>query len=167
MHCSHTHASRCAALTHVAVSMAHLVQLVRKLQDAVIKVGGDLRSPAAEHQPSRRALRVRVEIMGSHKCGTVGESQPVLTMINPNISTRTRIDAPCMPCLRHGDPIHAKNGRCPTHAPVRRHAGAAAVSAAGSPAAPRSAAAPSPWCWQPPVRAVSILTFVIGTAGVT
>jgi hypothetical protein len=35
-------------------------------------------------------LRVRVEIMGSQKCGIVGKSQSVLMMINPMISTRTR-----------------------------------------------------------------------------
>jgi hypothetical protein len=37
-------------------------------------------------------IRVRVEIMGSQKCGIVGESQPVLMMINPIIFTRTRTD---------------------------------------------------------------------------
>jgi hypothetical protein len=36
-------------------------------------------------------MRVRVEIMGPGKCGNVGESQPVLIIINPIISTRTRI----------------------------------------------------------------------------
>ena len=37
-------------------------------------------------------LRVRVEIMGSQKCGIVGKSQSVLIMINPIIIfTRTRI----------------------------------------------------------------------------
>jgi hypothetical protein len=35
-------------------------------------------------------LRVRVEIIGSQKCGIVGKSQSVLIMINPIISTRTR-----------------------------------------------------------------------------
>jgi hypothetical protein len=35
-------------------------------------------------------LRVRVEIMGSQKCGTVGKSQPVLVMSIPITSTRTR-----------------------------------------------------------------------------
>jgi hypothetical protein len=34
---------------------------------------------------------VRVVIMGSQKCGIVGKSQPVLSMIDPMISTRTRI----------------------------------------------------------------------------
>jgi hypothetical protein len=34
--------------------------------------------------------RVRGEIMGSQKCRIVGKSQPVLTMINPIIFTRTR-----------------------------------------------------------------------------
>jgi hypothetical protein len=39
-------------------------------------------------------VRVRVEIMGSPKCGTVGKSQSVLMMINPMILfTRTRTDA--------------------------------------------------------------------------
>jgi hypothetical protein len=37
-----------------------------------------------------RRIRVRVEIMGSQKCGIVGESQPVLMMIHPVISTRNR-----------------------------------------------------------------------------
>eukprot|EP01047_Picozoa_sp_COSAG01_P026603 COSAG01_NODE_1720_length_9391_cov_27.761085_6_plen_142_part_00 len=35
-------------------------------------------------------LRVRVEIMGSQNCRIVGESQPVLIMIDPIIFTRTR-----------------------------------------------------------------------------
>jgi hypothetical protein len=35
-------------------------------------------------------LRVRGEIMGSHNCRNVGESQSVLIMINPKISPRTR-----------------------------------------------------------------------------
>jgi hypothetical protein len=35
--------------------------------------------------------RVRVEIMGSPKCGIVGKSQPVLMIIHPIISTRTII----------------------------------------------------------------------------
>eukprot|EP01047_Picozoa_sp_COSAG01_P002225 COSAG01_NODE_58_length_30193_cov_12.302020_8_plen_102_part_00 len=38
----------------------------------------------------RAGLRVRVEIMGSQKCGIVGKSQPVLMMVNPIIFTRTR-----------------------------------------------------------------------------
>eukprot|EP01047_Picozoa_sp_COSAG01_P006887 COSAG01_NODE_254_length_20214_cov_25.086254_6_plen_157_part_00 len=37
------------------------------------------------------ALRVRMEIMRSHKCGIVGKSQSVIMMINPIIFTRTRI----------------------------------------------------------------------------
>jgi hypothetical protein len=36
-------------------------------------------------------IRVRVEIMGSSNCRIVGESQPVLIMINPIIFTRTRM----------------------------------------------------------------------------
>eukprot|EP01049_Picozoa_sp_SAG25_P010623 SAG25_NODE_1181_length_3670_cov_3.991319_2_plen_64_part_00 len=32
---------------------------------------------------------VRVEIMGSQKCGIVGKSQPALIVINPMIFTRT------------------------------------------------------------------------------
>jgi hypothetical protein len=59
--------------------------------------------PAVRRTPSRtlalRArvayLRVRVEVMGSHKCGIVGESQPVLIMINPMIFTRTRMSCAC------------------------------------------------------------------------
>jgi hypothetical protein len=39
---------------------------------------------------STNGLRVRVEIMGSQNCGIVGESQPVLMMIDPTISTRPR-----------------------------------------------------------------------------
>eukprot|EP01047_Picozoa_sp_COSAG01_P007348 COSAG01_NODE_279_length_19520_cov_41.772154_1_plen_45_part_10 len=42
-------------------------------------------------------VRVRVEIMGSQKCRNVGKSQPVLTMINPIIFTRTRSSASTMP----------------------------------------------------------------------
>eukprot|EP01047_Picozoa_sp_COSAG01_P090733 COSAG01_NODE_22515_length_852_cov_1.183267_2_plen_132_part_00 len=36
-------------------------------------------------------VRVRVKIMGSQTCRNVGKSQSVLIMINPMISTRTRI----------------------------------------------------------------------------
>jgi hypothetical protein len=36
---------------------------------------------------------VRVEIMGSQKCGIVGKSQPVLIMSHPIIFTRTRTPA--------------------------------------------------------------------------
>jgi hypothetical protein len=35
-------------------------------------------------------LRVRVEIIGSPKCGIVGKSQPALVITDPMISTRTR-----------------------------------------------------------------------------
>jgi hypothetical protein len=35
-------------------------------------------------------LRLRVEIMGSQKCGAVGNSQSGLIMISPIIFTRTR-----------------------------------------------------------------------------
>eukprot|EP01047_Picozoa_sp_COSAG01_P011636 COSAG01_NODE_511_length_16061_cov_15.815875_9_plen_43_part_00 len=35
-------------------------------------------------------VRVRVEIMGSPKCGIVGKSQSVLVMIDPMIFTRSR-----------------------------------------------------------------------------
>jgi hypothetical protein len=38
-----------------------------------------------------RAVRVRVEIMGSQNCGIVGKSQSVLIMTNPIIFTRTPI----------------------------------------------------------------------------
>jgi hypothetical protein len=43
---------------------------------------------------SVRVLRVRVETMGSQKCGIVGKSQAVLMMINPMIFTRTRRRSP-------------------------------------------------------------------------
>jgi hypothetical protein len=36
-------------------------------------------------------IRVRVEMTGSPKCGTIGKSQSVLMMINPIIFTRTRV----------------------------------------------------------------------------
>jgi hypothetical protein len=42
--------------------------------------------------PGCLCVRVRVEIMGSQKCGFVGKSQPVLMMINPIIFTRTRTE---------------------------------------------------------------------------
>jgi hypothetical protein len=45
-------------------------------------------------------LRVRVEIMGSGKYENVGKAQPVLIMINPMISPRTRY-------------IRAREGACP------------------------------------------------------
>jgi hypothetical protein len=48
----------------------------------------------ASERPTRgeaEMIRVRVEIMESQKCRIVGESQSVLIMINPIISTRTRI----------------------------------------------------------------------------
>jgi hypothetical protein len=41
-------------------------------------------------------LRVRVEIMGSKKCGIVGESQSILSMIDPMIIfTRSRSSVLC------------------------------------------------------------------------
>jgi hypothetical protein len=39
-------------------------------------------------------IRVRVEIMGAPKCRNVRESQSVLIMIDPILSTRTRINTP-------------------------------------------------------------------------
>jgi hypothetical protein len=42
-----------------------------------------------------RDVRVRVEIMGSQKCRTVGKSQSVFDTINPVIFTRTRIIDRC------------------------------------------------------------------------
>eukprot|EP01047_Picozoa_sp_COSAG01_P007663 COSAG01_NODE_293_length_19376_cov_41.772060_15_plen_150_part_00 len=39
---------------------------------------------------SDQLIRVRVEIMGSQKCGIVGKSQSLLIMNDPMISTRTR-----------------------------------------------------------------------------
>jgi hypothetical protein len=42
-------------------------------------------------------IRVRVEIVGSQKCGIVGESQPVLIMINPIIFARARSQRPGPP----------------------------------------------------------------------
>jgi hypothetical protein len=44
----------------------------------------------ARRRRGEYGLRVRVEIMGSQKCGIVGKSQPALIMINPMIFTRTR-----------------------------------------------------------------------------
>jgi hypothetical protein len=40
-----------------------------------------------------RSLRVRVEIMGFIKYDSAGKSQSVLVMINPIVSTRTRISS--------------------------------------------------------------------------
>ena len=51
---------------------------------------------AAHRRPH---LRVRGEIMGSQKCRTVGKSQPVLMMIDPIISTRTRIAIEANKCI--------------------------------------------------------------------
>jgi hypothetical protein len=51
----------------------------------------------------RPRMRVRVEIMGSHKRRNVGKSQPVLIMINPMISARPHlriIGAPAPPRRR-------------------------------------------------------------------
>jgi hypothetical protein len=58
--------------------------------------GGGVDSAAVDCRPhgGRTTLtlptRVRVEIMGSQKCGIVGKSQSILIMIHPIISTRTR-----------------------------------------------------------------------------
>jgi hypothetical protein len=46
--------------------------------------------PCSGSHPSFAYLRVRVERMGWQTCRIVGESQPVLIMISPIISTRTR-----------------------------------------------------------------------------
>jgi hypothetical protein len=49
------------------------------------------------------AVRVRVEIMGSQKCRTVGKSQSVLMIINPIIFTRTRMSCAVVTARRgHG-----------------------------------------------------------------
>jgi hypothetical protein len=48
------------------------------------------RAAVRHRERAQNALRVRVEIMGSQKCGIVGSSQPVLMTINPMIFTRTR-----------------------------------------------------------------------------
>jgi hypothetical protein len=48
------------------------------------------KQPGTTSTMSGRRIRVRVEIMGSQTCRIVGKSQPVLIMINPMISTRTR-----------------------------------------------------------------------------
>jgi hypothetical protein len=51
-------------------------------------------------------VRVRVEMMGSPKCRIVGKSQPVHIMINPIISTRTRIVAADLECVSdHLEPV--------------------------------------------------------------
>eukprot|EP01047_Picozoa_sp_COSAG01_P057356 COSAG01_NODE_6620_length_3574_cov_9.974676_4_plen_165_part_00 len=57
---------------------------------------------------ARSMVRVRVEMLGSQNCGIVGKSQPVLMMIDPMISTRTRnrIVGPC--------PRDDCNGACTT-----------------------------------------------------
>jgi hypothetical protein len=60
----------------------------------------------AKEQVSReRGYWVRVEIMGSHKCGIVGETQSILAMIDPVISPRIRIGSQWVPSPGHGDPI--------------------------------------------------------------
>jgi hypothetical protein len=68
-------------------------------------------SPLLIEKP-RHTLRVRVEIMGSKKCRIVGESQPVLIMINPMIFTRTREGRG----LPHGSGVHAAAVADSTHA---------------------------------------------------
>jgi hypothetical protein len=56
--------------------------------------GGDSAAVDCRTHGGRTTLtlptRVRVEIMGSQKCGIVGKSQSILIMIHPIISTRTR-----------------------------------------------------------------------------
>jgi hypothetical protein len=48
---------------------------------------------------ARRAVRVRVESMGSQQCGIVGKSQPVLSVTDAIIYTRTRsADIGCYAC---------------------------------------------------------------------
>jgi hypothetical protein len=54
---------------------------------------------------SAAVLRVRAEIIGSHTYGIGGRSQPVLIMISPSISTRTRTGSQWVQSPRHGDPI--------------------------------------------------------------
>jgi hypothetical protein len=63
--------------------------------DAVLWVGSAPPACAALRaaitRPSAGYARVWVEIMGSQQCGIVGESQPVLSMIDPMSFTRTRM----------------------------------------------------------------------------
>jgi hypothetical protein len=44
-------------------------------------------------------MRMRVEIMGSPNCRIVGESQAVLVLLDPMISTRPRIGRTCASCV--------------------------------------------------------------------
>jgi hypothetical protein len=74
-------------------------------------------------------IRVRVEIMGSQKCRNVGNSQPVLMMINPIVSTRTRtersprsIRTRSTPPPRGGEGAGTAAGQhAPRHLPGRLH----------------------------------------------
>jgi hypothetical protein len=88
------------------------------------------------------SLRVRVEIMGSQPCRIVRKSQPVLMMINPMISTRTRTriqnlrsQGACrwLGCGRAPDPPPASSGARGAAGP--RRTAAAAAKAASYPAA--------------------------------
>jgi arylsulfatase A-like enzyme len=65
---------------------------VGKKDDTIVLFTADhVRASSQESPWSAIYVRVRVEIMGSQKCGFVGKSQPVLMMINLIIFTRTRM----------------------------------------------------------------------------
>jgi hypothetical protein len=84
--------------------------------------------------------RARVEIMGAPKCRNVGESQAVLLMIDPMISTRTRISS-ALRIDRGSSTAHAPAGRSdgvgrtsPTRQPVQAaRAPRTCIPAPGSP----------------------------------
>jgi hypothetical protein len=65
----------------------HLLRCLGTL--APVRAAGSISSTFLALQ-RRGGIRVRVEIMGSQKCGIVGKSQPVLIVIDPMIVTRTR-----------------------------------------------------------------------------
>jgi hypothetical protein len=93
--------------------------------------------PRGSHAPPRQAApaRVRVEIMGSQKCGIVGKSQPVLMMIDPIIFTHTRgggagarargrwvrvVAPPRQFRIRNWPYVSARAGRGGTEAPAQK-----------------------------------------------
>jgi hypothetical protein len=90
----HYHAASAAAGGRGSPSSLHTSSPRTRDRGAAADWGTDHVARWIKNELGARAwllIRVRVEIIGALKCRNVGESQSVLIMIDPIISTRTRI----------------------------------------------------------------------------